>query len=386
MAIKPLTVTTLNNYLESILLHDPLLSALVVEGEIGQLNTSKAGHKYFTLKDMYSEIECVIWSDTAKELKDEYKAGDHVVITGKIKPYTVKGNYKISVNTIELKGKGKIISDFEKLKEKLRKEGLFEQDHKKPIPEYPKMVGIVTSGDGAAVHDITETINNRSNKSVPMTVFSVPVQGQNAGREIAETINFLSNNYKDSIDTLILARGGGSSDDLSAFSEEIVVRAVYNCEIPIITAIGHAVDKSLADGAADVDVATPTAAAERAVLDHSYIRTNMEQYKDNLERNLRDKIKLAEIDVEKFKLAMDNSITSSLNNKRYAIENAKTRIEENNPYNILSKGYAVVSDLEDGKKITSIQSLKQDVMYNVRFKDGDAVFKLVEIGDDSNGK
>lgn len=256
MALRPVTVSQLNEYISRVLSTDPLLGNISVTGEISNLKFHGSGHIYFSLIDGNSKVNCFLPSSYAENLS--YAPGDglEVTVQGYINVYKKGGTYTLFVKNIEVSGEGNLSMAFDILKKKLDKEGIFDKEHKKPIPKFPKKLGVVTSETGAAVRDIIKIIKSRT-RLTDVTVFPVLVQGQKAAADIAGTLDMINEKFPD-IDVLIVGRGGGSSEDLWAFNEEMLARAVYRSEIPIISAVGHEIDITICDFAADMRAETPT--------------------------------------------------------------------------------------------------------------------------------
>ena len=265
MALKPVTVSQLNEYISRILSTDPLLGNISVKGEISNLKYHSSGHVYFSMIDDSSKINCFLPASYARNLNFQLGDGMEITVHGYINVYKKGGAYTLFIRTTEVSGEGNLSLAFELLKNKLEQEGLFDPAHKKRIPEFPRKVGVVTSATGAAVRDIIKIISSRT-KLVDVTVFPVLVQGSEAAANMADTLDMINEKFRD-IDVLILGRGGGSSEDLWAFNEEKLARAVYRSDIPIISAVGHETDFSICDFVADLRAETPTAAAEIAVPD-----------------------------------------------------------------------------------------------------------------------
>ena len=237
MGLKPVTVSQLNSYIKRILQTDPILGNVSVRGEVSNLKFHGSGHVYFSLKDEKSRINCFLPSDRAVQIGRALQEGMEIIASGYIYLYERGGSYSLNVTDLEKAGQGELAIAFEKLKQKLAKEGLFDQEHKKLIPAFPHKVAIVTSETGAAVRDILKIIQKKNN-CVDVLVYPVLVQGPGAPQQIADAIRDLSENYPD-VDTIITGRGGGSMEELWAFNEEIVARSIYESKIPVISAVGH---------------------------------------------------------------------------------------------------------------------------------------------------
>ena len=280
MALKPVSVTQLNEYISRVLTTDPLLGNIRVTGEITNLKYHSTGHVYFSIADENSKINCFFPASYVKNLRIELYDGLKVIINGYINVYKKGGTYTLFVRSIESCGEGDLAAAFELLKKKLDAEGLFAQEHKKPIPAFPRKIGIVTSETGAALQDILKIIKGRTSL-VDIAIFPVLVQGPDAAADIASALDRINETFHD-IDTLIVGRGGGSAEDLWPFNEECVARAIYRSRIPVISAVGHEIDFTISDFVVDRRAETPTAAAEMAVPDTNELRSRMQMHKNNL--------------------------------------------------------------------------------------------------------
>ena len=278
------TITEINNYIKTILDNNSFLNVVYLKGEISNFKNHTRGHLYFTLKDDESRISAVMFYNNASKLNFKPEDGMNVLIKGRISSYPAQGTYQIYVDTMDLDGIGNLYIEFEKLKEKLFKEGLFDKDHKKEIPKYPQKIGIVTAPTGAAVRDIMSTIKRRY-PICETILFPSLVQGENAASDIVRQIK-RADLYN--LDILIVGRGGGSIEDLWAFNEEIVAKAIYEANTPIISAVGHEPDFTISDFVADLRAPTPTGAAEMAVPTILEINTLINQYKLRLNKNIKN--------------------------------------------------------------------------------------------------
>lgn len=373
MALRPVTVSQLNEYISRILMTDPLLGNVTVTGEISNLKYHSSGHVYFSISDEKSKINCFFPASYVKNLSYELGNGLEVVINGYINVYKKGGTYTLFVRTVTVAGEGNLAMAFQLLKDKLSKEGLFDTAHKKPIPAFPHKIGIVTSPTGAALQDIIKIITSRNNL-VDIIIFPVQVQGEGAARDIARTIDMIGGDSRFAdIDTLIVGRGGGSAEDLWAFNEEPVARAIYSCPIPVISAVGHEIDFSISDFAADRRAETPTAAAEMAVPDLKEIRFNLDRSRAELAARLEGKIKADGLMMDNCILNMKNTLDRIISRYSHKLETFKLFLEENNPELILKKGYSILEDMT-GKVISSVGEIKKGEVYSLCMKDGRFVF------------
>ena len=376
MALKPITVTQLNHYISRVLTTDPLLGNLTVTGEISNLKYHSSGHLYFSISDENSKINCFFPAQYARGLHYELGDGLAVIIHGYLNVYKKGGTYTLFIRSIEIAGEGNLAMAFQMLKEKLDAEGLFDPAHKKPIPRFPRRIGIVTSNTGAAVRDIIKIIESRTSLT-DMIVFPVLVQGSEAAADIAATIDMINRDFDD-IDTLIVGRGGGSMEDLWAFNEEIVARAIYRSRIPVISAVGHEIDFTIADFVADRRAETPTAAAEMAVPDIRELMQRAESWQNSLMADLKKKVSYADLRAEKMFAEMRHVLQGRVNAYRHELESCRLLLDENHPYRVLRKGYAVLEDAA-GRNLASIGDLRDGQSYRLKLKDGSATFRVTEL-------
>lgn len=376
MALKPITVTQLNHYISRVLTTDPLLANLTVTGEISNLKYHSSGHLYFSISDENSKINCFFPAQYARGLHYELGDGLAVIIHGYLNVYKKGGTYTLFIRSIEIAGEGNLAMAFQMLKEKLDAEGLFDPAHKKPIPRFPRRIGIVTSNTGAAVRDIIKIIESRTSLT-DMIVFPVLVQGSEAAADIAATIDMINRDFDD-IDTLIVGRGGGSMEDLWAFNEEIVARAIYRSRIPVISAVGHEIDFTIADFVADRRAETPTAAAEMAVPNIRELMQRAESWQNSLMADLKKKVSYADLRAEKLFAEMRHVLQGRVNAYRHELESCRLLLDENHPYRVLRKGYAVLEDAA-GRNLASIGDLRDGQSYRLKLKDGSATFRVTEL-------
>lgn len=366
MATRPISVSQLNGYIQRVLQNDTLLMNIAVTGEISNLKYHSSGHVYFSLSDEGAKVNCFLPANIAANLR--YRLGDglEITATGSINVYKKGGYYSLFVRLIDVAGEGNLSAAFQLMKEKLDKEGLFDSRHKKPIPTFPHHIGIVTAETGAAVEDIIKIIRRR-NEMVDITVFPVPVQGEGAADSIAEMLDLINAKFSD-VDTLIVGRGGGSAEDLWAFNEEVLARAIFRSRIPVISAVGHEIDFTISDFVADRRAETPTAAAEIAVPDINDLKLWLSDRKENLLSELNSRLRLAELKAESMLSEMRNGLHRIIERHSFNIEKMKIILEESNPIAILEKGYSIIENVE-GSIIGSSNDLT-DGEYIIRFKDG----------------
>ena len=408
---KYYSVTQYNQAIKNFLDSKEECQRVHIKGEISNYKGHTRGHLYFTLKDETSRINAVMFSSAASKLDFTPKDGDEVLIDGRISVYVDNGGYQVYAEKMTLAGNGDLLKKLEELKKKLGNEGLFDDAHKRPIPKYPTKIGIVTAPTGAAIRDILSTIKRRY-PICETILFPALVQGDEAKFDVVSQIE-KANEYD--LDVLIVGRGGGSIEDLWAFNEEIVARAIYNSKIPIISAVGHEIDFTIADFVADLRAPTPTGAAEMAVPNMPDLINYIEQLKIRLNRNVTNKINNLMDNLNKYKTSyvlanplasfeikeqkLDTYINSLNNSIVYKINNAITKynhlknnhilinpqelfikynnsmelivnkLELLNPLNVLSKGYTVSK--VNNKVIKSIKDVKVDDKLNIKLLDGE---------------
>ena len=365
MALRPITVTQLNDYIARVFDSDTLLMNVAVTGEISNLKYHSSGHVYFSLNDENSKVNCFLPSSYVRTLKYELGDGLEITATGKINVYRKGGYYSLFVRNVQVAGEGGLSMAFQLMKEKLEKEGLFDPAHKQPIPAFPHKIGILTSSTGAAVKDIIKIIRSK-NELVDIMVFPVQVQGDGAAADIAGMLKFVNDNYDD-IDTLIVGRGGGSQEDLWAFNEEILARAIYDSRIPVISAVGHEIDFSISDFVADLRAETPTAAADIAVPDIKELVDRLDKFSSEMLLNLKNVLRVGELKVEQAYSRMKQDMDLLLLNRYNEIERFKLILEQNDPHRIMERGYTVIES--DGRVIRSPEELK-DGEYDIVFRSG----------------
>ncbi|MBQ3610828.1 MAG: exodeoxyribonuclease VII large subunit [Firmicutes bacterium] len=402
MALKPVRVSQLNSYIKRILQSDPILGNISVIGEISNLKFHSSGHVYFSLKDEDSKVSCFLPAGNVGRIGFQLKEGIEVTAHGYIYLYERGGSYSINIRDMESAGQGDLAAAFEKLKLKLQQEGLFSQEKKKSLPVFPYKVAVVTSPTGAAVRDILKIIKQK-NDVVDIMVYPVLVQGPSAPDEIAHAITDINENHTD-VDVIITGRGGGSAEELWAFNDENVARSIYASKIPVISAVGHETDFTIADFVADLRAETPTAAAERAVPDtrelREYIdsiysenrrnlRMLLEDRKKHLQlldpkafgRDLQSRVAMDHMRIENIMEDMTDSIHSMIRDKKYRLMLLKETLDGADPKAILKKGYSVITD-ENGVIVRDASALEQDQLINIEAAVGHAKARVVSSGKD----
>lgn len=394
-----ITVTQLNTYIKSILDENTHLKNIYIKGEISNFkHYYKSGHMYLTLKDNNCQLKAVMFSSYASRLKFKPEDGMSVICRGKISVYEKDGVYQLYIEDMQPDGIGSLSIAFEQLKEKLEKEGLFDASHKKPIPKYPKKIGIATSNMGAAIEDI-KNITKRRYPIAELVIAPTIVQSNSAPEDIVKSIQLLDS--IDDIDVIIVGRGGGSLEDLWAFNTEMVARAVFECQKPVISAVGHETDFTICDFTADLRAETPSAAAEKAVPDINELL----KFTENAESRMLYSIsKRLEYEAQRLDSLSNESILANYNdffdNKNDvlvslkkelsdAFENKLSRckydlgilsgkLDALSPLSVLARGYAAVKT-KDNKIIKSKEDIKVNDKINIKFIDGSAVCTVDEV-------
>ncbi len=367
--MRPVTVTQVNEYIAKRLRDDLNLRGLAIEGEVSGF--SRGGqHFYFTLKDADSMLRCAIWGSNARSIDMKLvENGRKIIVVGDISPYAKGGSYSFSVRHVEASGEGDLMAEFNRIREKLEKEGLFDKRWKKSIPVFPYRIGVVTSSTGAAVEDIKKIITAK-NDFTDILIFPTVVQGIGAPASICENIaiaNEVSRSGKH-IDTLIVGRGGGSAEDLAAFNDENVARAIFASEIPVISAVGHESDFSISDMVADIRAETPTAAAEMAVMNTYELRDEIAYHRQMLITSAKQKIDNSRLLLAGRTDLLYSNMRGKISEARSTVEKAMIMIRENDPRNIFRKGYAAVT--RDGSIIPDVASVTAGETYKIMMRDG----------------
>ena len=383
-----ISVTELNKYIKDKIDKDEMLNNVLVKGEISNYKHHYTGHLYFTLKDENSLIKCIMFKGYAANLKFEPKDGMKVTIFGSVSVFERDGVYQIYVKAMQEDGIGSLYKAYEEMKAKLEKEGLFDQSHKKKIPLMPRCIGVLTSNTGAVIKDIIN-VSTRRNPNVYIKLLPVPVQGPGAAEKIVDAIKTM--NEKKLADVIIVARGGGSLEALWPFNEEIVARAIYDSELPVISAVGHETDFTIADFVADLRAPTPSAAAELAVPNIADIKLKLEGYNNRYKLALKKKVEFMKLRYEKcmnsrvFKeplqkinekyilidmkvKTMQNSISNIYNSKKTNMIKHIAKLDALSPLKTLTRGYSIVQ--ANGKIVKSVSQIKKDDEIDIRLIDG----------------
>ena len=346
------SVNEVNRYIKAIISQDENLKFIFVKGEISNFKRGANGHLYFSLKDKEAMISCAMFATYASKLIDMPVDGDEVVVLASADVYPTRGTYQLIVYEMNPLGKGAILVELEKLKKKLQSEGLFDVSRKRSINLYPKAIGVITAPNGAAIRDIVTNIKRRY-PIADIYVFPSAVQGENAPKELLKAFN-KSQEYE--LDTLIIGRGGGASEDLSAFNDETLVRAIATSKMPVIAAVGHEIDTTLVDYVADKRASTPTGAAELATIDRREIEIHFQNCIDQMKEAIYDKLEDMKEDVSSYKEEMGDVIKNKLENLTLLINSKKEQLNALNPKKVLQRGYTITVD-SDNNVITSSKGL-----------------------------
>lgn len=391
------TVGWVNQYIKNMFAQDYLLHRIMVKGEVSNCKYHSSGHIYFTLKDDKGAMSAVMFAGNRRGLQFAMKDGDKVVVTGSVEVYERDGKYQIYAREIALDGEGDLYLRFEALKKELQEMGMFDAMYKKPIPKYAKRVGVVTARTGAAIQDI-RNISARRNPYVQMILYPAQVQGEGAALSIVNGIRALE---QMGVDTIIVGRGGGSIEDLWAFNEEIVARAIFDCSVPIISAVGHETDWTIADFVADMRAPTPSAAAELAVYEISQVTDTLEEYKIHLTKSLERQVRhqrqrLANYETKLYYLSpqtklnerrhqlvmAEERLKAQMNrifqNKKQVFALLMAKLEGQSPMKKLQSGYAYVADAT-GKRITRVAEVQRGQELEISMQDGSVLAKVSDV-------
>ena len=387
MKIRALDVSEANSYIKRILINDPILCNLKIKGEISNFKVHSSGNVYLSLKDQNSKINCVIFrNDYDRNLNLEN--GTKVIVSGYISVYERDGSYQLYIKHIEIAGIGNLYIEFNKLKEKLQKEGLFDYKYKKPIPKIPKSIGVVTSPTGAVIRDIINVTKRRYPK-VHIKLYPVKVQGEGAKDEICEGIRFFNEIHK--VDTIIIGRGGGSIEDLWAFNEEEVARCVFESKIPIISAVGHEIDFTICDFVSDMRAPTPSAAAEIATSDVDDLYFKLENIKSRMNKSLTNIVNYDEqklkytfnrintilndyiisdkiYDLDKIIEKLNNNIETKINKEEMNLKNLGSLLHNLSPLRTLDRGYSIIN--KEDVVVNSVLKVSENDEIEVVLSDG----------------
>ena len=393
------TVKQVNLYIKNMFTQDFMLNRIYVKGEVSNCKYHTSGHIYFSLKDEFGTIACIMFASARSGLSFRMREGQKVVVLGSVNVYERDGKYQLYANEIILEGAGLLYEKFEALKQELEEMGMFAEEYKQPIPKFAKTVGIVSAPTGAAVRDIIQ-IASRRNPYVQLILYPALVQGEGAADSIVRGIRMLE---KQNVDVMIVGRGGGSIEDLWAFNEEKVARAIFECRVPVISAVGHETDTLISDYVADLRAPTPSAAAELAVYDHRQVSEQMEAFLSRMRRQMHLKTMLERRRLEQLELRLKHTHPQQkLNENRQILQELENRLrdrmqmllEENkhrlaiyteqidglSPLKKLSQGYSY-TELADGENVRSVQQVKDGQEISVYVTDGKIKARIVEVED-----
>ena len=389
------SVSDLNLYIKEKIAGDEALNAVVVKGEISNFKAHYTGHFYFTLKDDKSLIKCIMFKSYAERINFKPKDGMKVIVFGGVSVFERDGIYQIYAKAMMEQGVGDLYAAYEKLKEDLAKEGLFDESHKKKIPLKPKIIGVLSSQTGAVIRDIIN-VSTRRNPNCYIRLLPVPVQGPGAAKEIVKGIETM--NEKKLADVIILARGGGSLEDLWPFNEEIVARAIYNSEIPIISAVGHETDFTIADFVADLRAPTPSAAAELANPDIYELKNKINTLNERARLSLKKKLELMKMKyqslmnskvftdpiqnmqnnylrIDGFIKRLENSIVLKQKGGQKDFKSMALKLDALSPLKTMVRGFSIIE--KDGKIIKSSKNLEKDDEVSIKLIDGNKQAKIM---------
>ncbi len=371
------SVTDVNRYIKTLINQDENLKFIFVKGEISNFKSGANGHLYFSLKDKDCLISVCMFSSYASKLTFSPKNGDEITVLASVDVYPARGTYQLIAYELEEKGQGSILVELEKLKKKLLFEGLFDESRKRRINIYPNKIGVITAPNGAAIHDIVTNINRRY-PLCEIYFFPSAVQGESAAKEL---LNAFYKSQQYDLDTLIIGRGGGASEDLFAFNDETLVRAIATSKMPVIAAVGHEIDSTLVDFVADKRASTPTGAAELATVDVREIEQKFDYAIETMKNAITDKLEEMEQDYLDLKESLNENMKTKLLLLSKDVEKYKEKLSALNPNNVLSRGYSISMNAE-GKVIKSAKDVKVGDKLITVLKQG----KLVSLVEEKEGK
>lgn len=393
---KALSVTQINLYIKEVISRDDVLSDVLVKGELSNFKAHSSGHMYMSLKDESGVMRAVMFRSAAARLNFRPQNGMKVIAHGRVAVYERDGQYQLYIDDMQQEGQGDLYAAFEQLKKKLAAEGLFDPKHKKPLPKYPKKVGVVTAPTGAAIRDIINVLSRRFSYS-DVVLYPVLVQGENSAASIVSAIEYF--NVTELADVLIVGRGGGSIEDLWSFNEEVVARAIYNSRIPIVSAVGHEIDFTISDFVADLRAPTPSAAAELVVpsqieLNEKFNNVYRMLYRQAMQVIERGKMRvercsdrpvfknpLSKINDERQYLdslshMFETACKAALRTKRQGLAEAAAKLNGLSPLGTLGRGYSLTKD-NSGRVVRSVSQVSSGDMINVTVADGDFSARVV---------
>ena len=377
MKPEPISVSQLNKYIKNKVDQDEYLNNVLIKGEISNFKHHYTGHMYFTLKDNNSLIKCIMFKSYTPHLNFVPKDGMSVIVLGTVSVFERDGVYQIYCKAMQQEGIGDLYKEYEKLKAKLSEEGLFDESHKKKIPLYSKRIGVLTSETGSVIRDIIN-VSTRRNPNVYIKLLPVPVQGEGAGKKIADAINLM--NEINLADIIIVARGGGSLEDLWPFNEEIVARAIYNSELPVISAVGHETDFSISDFVADLRAPTPSAAAELAVPDIDELKIKLNSYNNRYKVALKKQLEYKRLKYEKcMTRRVFKEPLQRINESYLHVDTQEKNIENKFKLKIMQKRSEFQNVVEkiNGKIVKSKKELNIGDEVNIKLYEGTTKAKII---------
>ena len=359
------TVSDINQYIKALLNRDENLKYIYVKGEISNFKMASNGHFYFSLKDDKSLIGAMMFANYSSKIDFKPENGQEVVVFGSIDAYPGRGTYQIIVYQMQEVGAGQQLLELEKLKKKLLEEGLFDESRKRKINLYPHAVGVITAPNSAAIKDIVYNLKRRY-PIADIYIFYSAVQGENAPKELLKAFN-LAQTYP--LDTLLIGRGGGASEDLSAFNDETLVRAIANSKMPVIACVGHEIDSTLVDFVADKRASTPTGAAELATIDQREIMEKLSFALQDMEESLKNRIQGMKDDLSSYREDLDLEIRQLVKHYQELLAHKKATLEALNPDNVINRGFSLTVD-EEGKPISDLKMVQKGQKIKTILKDG----------------
>jgi len=371
------TVSELTKQIKRLL--ETSFGCLWVTGELSNVRQPSSGHYYFTIKDDSSQIRCVMFRQQAAALQCRLQDGMQAVIFARLSVYDRDGNYQLYAEIVEPKGKGSLQLAFEQLKVRLQQEGLFDESRKKPLPFLPGAIGIITSPTGAVIRDMLHVLEKRFN-NCPVIIYPVKVQGQGAKEEVAQALDYF--NERRNVDVIVVARGGGSIEDLWVFNEEVVARAIAASTIPVISAIGHETDFTIADFVSDLRAPTPSRAAELVVPRKQDLIENIESLISDLQGALKDLIPQQQQRIDDLLQGLQRAAEGIFSEKKNELELQLSKLAMLNPLAILARGYSITSTAAEGVAITDSRRLKAGERLKTRFHRGEVMSIIEEKHDD----
>ncbi|MDO4966324.1 MAG: exodeoxyribonuclease VII large subunit [Lachnospiraceae bacterium] len=393
------SVTQINSYIKNMFSQDYLLHSVYVKGEVSNVKYHSSGHIYFTMKDSAGTLACVMFAGNRSGLKFTMQEGQQIICGGSVDIYQRDGKYQLYAKEITLDGAGALYEKYEKLKAELEEMGMFSDEYKKKIPKFSRRIGVITAKTGAAIQDIIN-ISKRRNPYVQLVLYPATVQGDGAAETIVNGIRALD---RDDIDVIIVGRGGGSIEDLWAFNEEIVARAIFDCSTPIVSAVGHETDFTIADFVSDLRAPTPSAAAELTVFSISEFDAMLDGYKESLKREMLKRIQDKKLTLERYKLLIDRKNPETIirekrmqyirsqerlidimheiiNRKRHTYELLIEQMKALSPLEKLSSGYAHVEN-SSGATVKSVQNINIGDKLKLSLKDGTVLTEVIEVNE-----